>query len=117
MTAASSSTTNWYGDRAKSGANSKNVDLHYFGGKDPGGFISVSGGGVLKSSDYPAEAQMLLAYITVRRGSICSPTSNALEYAIGSNVPAHPSLKPLSELDPPFIDLSQLNAPTVIELM
>ncbi len=107
----------WYGDRAESGANSANVELAYFGGRDPGGFVSVSGGGVLKSSKYPAEAQMLLAYITGKGGQQVLSDSNALEYAIASGVPAHPSLKPLSELDPPYVDLSQLNAPKAIELM
>jgi iron(III) transport system substrate-binding protein len=32
-------------------------------------------------------------------------------------VAANPKLKPLSELDPPAVDLSKLNAPMVIELM
>jgi iron(III) transport system substrate-binding protein len=54
----------WFQDRAESGANSSKTELHFFGGKDPGGFVSVSGGGVLKSSKHPKEAQMLLAYLT-----------------------------------------------------
>jgi iron(III) transport system substrate-binding protein len=107
----------WYGDRAESGANSSNVELHYFGGKDPGGFISVSGGGVLASSKHPAEAQQFLAYLTSKQGQEILARSNALEYSIASGVPAHPSLKPLSELDPPMVDISRLNAPAVIDLM
>jgi iron(III) transport system substrate-binding protein len=106
----------WYGDRAESGRNSANVELHYFQNQDPGGFISISGGGVLASSKYPAEAQQLLAYITSYEGQeILSATGK--EYAIASNAPAHPVLKPLSELDPPMVDISQLNAPAVIEMM
>lgn len=107
----------WYADRAESGSSSANVELHHFAGQDPGGFISVSGGGVLQSSKHPAEAQLLLAYITGRGGQQVLADSNALEYSIASGVSAHPSLKPLSELDPPTVDLSQLNAPLVIELM
>jgi iron(III) transport system substrate-binding protein len=107
----------WYGDRAESGANSSNTELHYFMGQDPGGFVSVSGGGVLKSSKHPAEAQQLLNYITSKAGQQVLSESNALEYSIASNVAPNPSLKPLSELDPPTVDLSQLNAPMVIELM
>ncbi|MFN8635686.1 MAG: iron ABC transporter substrate-binding protein [Chloroflexota bacterium] len=107
----------WYGDRAESGANSSNVELHYFLGKDPGGFISVSGGGVLASSKHPVEAQQFLAYMTSPAGQQILSTSNALEYSIASNVPPHPSLKPLSELDPPLVDISKLNAPSVVNLM
>ncbi|MFN8523837.1 MAG: iron ABC transporter substrate-binding protein [Chloroflexota bacterium] len=106
----------WYGDRNESGANSANVELHYFLNKDPGGFVSVSGGGVLKSSKYPAAAQRFLEYITSARGQQMLADSNAMEYAIASNVP-NPKLKPLGELDPPLIDISRLNGPKVIELM
>jgi iron(III) transport system substrate-binding protein len=107
----------WYGDRAESGANSSNVELHYFMGKDPGGFVSVSGGGVLKSSQHPAEAQQLLNFMTSKAGQQVLSDSKALEYSIASDVAPNPALKPLSELDPPTVDLSQLNAPMVIELM
>jgi iron(III) transport system substrate-binding protein len=107
----------WYGDRAESGADSSNVELHYFRDKDPGGFISISGGGVLASSKYPAEAQRFLAFMTSVEGQKILSTSNALEYSIASGVAPHPSLKPLSELDPPAIDISRLNAPSVVELM
>ncbi len=41
----------------------------------------------------------------------------AMEYAIAIGAPSHPSLKPLSELDPPTVNLSNLNAPLVIQLM
>jgi iron(III) transport system substrate-binding protein len=107
----------WYGDRAESGARSSNVELYYFGGKDPGGFISVSGGGVLASSKHPAEAQQFLAYITSQAGQQVLSSSNAMEYSIASGVAPHPSLKPLSELDPPLVDISQLSAPSVVDLM
>jgi len=107
----------WYGDRAESGANSSNVELYYFGGKDPGGFVSVSGGGVLASSKHPAEAQQFLSFMTSKAGQEVLASSNAREYSVASGVPAHPSLKPLSELDPPLVDLSKLNAPMVIDLM
>jgi iron(III) transport system substrate-binding protein len=107
----------WYGDRAESGANSANTELYYFMGKDPGGFVSVSGGGVLKASKHPAEAQQFLNYMTSKAGQQVLSDSKALEYSIASNVAPHPSLKPLSELDPPSVDLSHLNAPMVIELM
>jgi iron(III) transport system substrate-binding protein len=107
----------WYGDRAESGANSKNVELHHWMGKDPGGFVSVSGGGVLAGSKYPVEAQKFLAFMVSKQGQQLLADSNAMEYAVASGSPSHPSMKPLSELDPPVVNLSNLNAPLVIQLM
>lgn len=107
----------WFQDRAESGANSSKTELLFFGGKDPGGFVSVSGGGVLKSSKYPKEAQMLLAYITGKRGQQLLADSAFLEYTVGSDVAANPKLKPLSEISPPDVDLSKLNGPQTVELM
>jgi iron(III) transport system substrate-binding protein len=107
----------WYADRNESGANSANTELHYFGNLDPGAFVSVSGGGVLKSSKHPAEAQQFLAYLTSRQGQQLLANSNAMEYSIASNVAPHPSLKPLIDLEAPYVDLSKLNGPQVIQLM
>ena len=75
--------------------------------------MSVSGGGVLKSSKYPAEAQMLLAYITGKGGQQVLADSNALEYAICQQCAGSTRrFKPLSELDPALCGIfSQLNAP------
>jgi iron(III) transport system substrate-binding protein len=106
----------WYGDRAESGASSKNVDLYHWMGKDPGGFVSVSGGGVLASSKYPVEAQKLLAFMVSQQGQQLLAESSK-EYAVAIGAPSHPSLKPLSELDPPTVNLSNLNAPLVIQLL
>jgi iron(III) transport system substrate-binding protein len=106
----------WYGDRAESGARSKNVELHHWIGKDPGGFVSVSGAGVLASSKYPIEAQKLLAFMVSSRGQQLLAESSK-EYAVATGAPSDPMLKPLSELDPPTVNLSRLNAPLVIQLM
>lgn len=107
----------WYKDQLESGANSNNTKLFYFTNQDPGAFLSVSGGGVLKSSKNPREAQALLAYLTSKAGQQLLASSTALEYSIGSQVASHPNLKPLSELAPPDIDLSKLNGPQVVDMM
>jgi iron(III) transport system substrate-binding protein len=107
----------WFGDRNESGANSSNVELHYFGNKDPGAFVSVSGGGVLKSSRHPAEAQQLLAYMTSARGQQLLSDSNAMEYSIASGVSPNPKLKPLVDLNPPDVDVAALNGRLVVALM
>ena len=107
----------WYKDRAESGGNSANTELKFFGGKDAGAFVSVSGAGVLRSSGHPAQAQQLVAYLTSRGGQQALVASNALEYPVGTGIAANPKLKPLSELDPPTVDIGRLNGPRVVELM
>jgi iron(III) transport system substrate-binding protein len=107
----------WYKDRAESGQNSKNVELHFFGGKDPGAFVSTSGAGVLKSSKHAEDAQKLVNYLTGRAGQDALVASDALEYPVGTGVAANPALKPLSELDPPPVDIGALNGPEVVTLM
>jgi iron(III) transport system substrate-binding protein len=107
----------WYHDRAESGANSANTELHFFGNKDAGGFVSVSGAGVLKSSKHRAEAQQLVKYLTGKNGQKILADSAALEYSISAEVPTNAKLKPLSELSPPDLDVAKLNGPRVVELM
>lgn len=107
----------WYKDRAESGADSKNTELKFFDGKDPGGFLSVSGAGVLKASENQEQAQQLVRYLTGPKGQQALADSKALEYPIASGVAANSKLKPLSELDPPVIDVATLNGPKVVELM
>jgi iron(III) transport system substrate-binding protein len=107
----------WYKDRAESGANSRHVELKFFGGGDPGGFVSVSGAGVLKSSDHAADAQKLVRYLTGPDGQEALVRSNALEYPVGTGIAANSELKPLSELDPPAVDIGKLDGAKVVTLM
>jgi iron(III) transport system substrate-binding protein len=107
----------WYKDRAESGANSANTELKFFGGKDPGGFLSVSGAGVVKAGKNQAQAQQLVRYLTAKSGQQILADSTALEYAIGKDVTPNPKLKPLGELDPPAVDVAKLNGPLVVEMM
>lgn len=107
----------WYGDQADGGANSNATKLHFFGGKDASGFLSVSGGGVLKSSKHADAAQQFLAYMTGAEGQKMLADSNAYEYTVGAGVAANPKLKPLSELQPPAVDLDTLNGPKIVSEM
>ena len=107
----------WYKDRAESGANSKNVELEFFGHQDPGAFVSTSGAAVLKSSKHAEDAQKLVNYLTGKAGQQALVASDALEYPVGSGVAANQALKPLSELDPPKVDIGSLNGPQVVTLM
>jgi iron(III) transport system substrate-binding protein len=107
----------WYNDRAESGANSANTELHFFGNSDPGAFVSVSGAGVLKASKHQAEAQQFVKYLTGKNGQKILADGKSGEYSISAEVPTNSKLKPLSELSPPALDVAKLNGPKVEELM
>jgi len=107
----------WYQDQAESGANSKNVQLEFFGHQDAGAFLSTSGAGVLKSSKHADDAQRLVNYLTGKQGQQALVDSNALEYPVGNGIAANPKLKPLSELDPPKVDIGSLDGPQVVSMM
>jgi iron(III) transport system substrate-binding protein len=107
----------WYKDRAEGGTNSRNVALKLFGNADPGAFVSISGAGVLKSSKHAADAQRLVRYLTGKAGQTALAGSDAMEYPVGNGVAANAKLEPLSELDPPSVDIGRLNGPKVVALM
>ncbi|KUM34485.1 iron ABC transporter substrate-binding protein [Arthrobacter sp. EpRS71] len=107
----------YYGDQAKTGENSKNVTPFYFKNQDPGAFVSVSGGGVLKSSKKAADAQAFLKFITGKAGQEILKTGTSFEYAIASQVDANEKLVPIKDLQAPTVDPAKLNSAKVTELM
>lgn len=107
----------YFGDQARTGENSGNIALHYFRNRDPGAFISLSGGGVLASSKKQAAAQAFIKWITGRGGQDILRTGNAFEYAVGVGAQSNPKLVPLSELEAPKVEPSKLNSKKVTDLM
>ena len=107
----------WYKDRAEAGTNSDNTELHIFPNADPGAFVSVSGAGVLKTSNKQADAQAFVRFLTSPAGQRLLADNKALEYTVGNNIPSNPQLMPLSEIETPNLDIARLNGPKVIELM
>ncbi len=107
----------YFGDQAGTGESSDKLKVHYFGGGDPGGFVSVSGGGVLKASDNPEAAQAFLAFVVGPKGQAILRDGNSYEYAIASGVAANAAMPPLDTLDYPRVDPSLLNAQEVVQLM
>jgi iron(III) transport system substrate-binding protein len=107
----------WYKDQAESGANSDNVKLYSFGNQDPGAFVSLSGAGVLASSQHPKEAQQLVNYLTGPDGQRRLAESTALEYAVADGASSADVLPPLDTIDAPIVDPGSLNGPKVTELM
>ena len=107
----------YYGDQAGTGESSDKLAVHHFANQDPGAFVSVSGGGVLKASDNPEAAQQFLAFVTGPEGQAILRDGNSYEYAIGSGIEPNSALPPLSEIDYPKVDPSLLNAQQVVQLM
>ena len=107
----------WYRDQAQNGLVGDDAALHYFRNQDPGAFVSVSGAGVLASSDQPEQAQRLLAYLTARTAQERLAESTALEYAVGVGVDSAEALPPLAELQAPDVDPGTLRSDEVTALM
>ncbi|WP_223466997.1 iron ABC transporter substrate-binding protein [Pseudomonas sp. GL-RE-26] len=104
-------------DQSKTGENSKNTALYYFKHKDPGAFVSISGGGVLASSKHKEQAQAFLKYITGKDGQAVLKNGKSFEYAVGKNAESNPKLVPLNQLDAPTVDASKLDSKKAVELM
>lgn len=105
------------GDQAKTGENSNNSALHFFGNKDPGAFVSISGGGVLASSKHPADAQAFIRWIVGQGGQAVLRNGDSYEYAVSIGRESNPALRPLKDLDAPSVEPSGLNSKAVAELM
>jgi iron(III) transport system substrate-binding protein len=107
----------WFQDRAEAGSDSKNTKLHVFKAQDPGAFTSVSGAGVMKSTDDPVNAQKLVAFLTGPRGQQVLADSTALEYPVASGVAANAALPPLAGFGAPVVDVDRLNSEQVVTMM
>ena len=107
----------WFRDQAKTKEMSGNTALHYFRNQDPGAFVSLSGGGVLKSSKKPQQAQQFLRFIAGKAGQEVLEKGDSFEYPVASGVPANPALVPLTDLQAPAVDPSTLDAQKVTDLM
>jgi iron(III) transport system substrate-binding protein len=107
----------YFVDQSKTGENSRNTGVHYFRHRDPGAFVSISGGGVLASSKHPQQAQAFVRWIAGKGGQAVLRDGNSFEYAVGTGAASNPKLVPLAELDAPLVDASQLDNRKVVELM
>jgi iron(III) transport system substrate-binding protein len=106
----------WERDQAESGEVSDNSEQYYFGNQDPGAFLSVSGAGVLASSDMKDEARQFVEFLVGEQGQQILADSYALEYPLNPDVELE-GVKPFSELQPPEVNVSDLDAEAVVELM
>jgi len=107
----------YYSDQAGTKESSGNVALHFFKNQDPGAFLSISGGGVLKSSKHKAEALQFLKWVTGPAGQKLLREGGSFEYAIGNGEAANAALPPIADLQAPTVDQSILDNAKVTELM
>lgn len=107
----------WERDRKENGDNSNASQQYYFANQDPGAFVSVSGAGILASSDMKPEAEKFLAFLVGEKGQQLLADSYALEYPLNPAVQLDPPVKPFSELQPPKVNVSDLDSKKVVDLM
>jgi iron(III) transport system substrate-binding protein len=107
----------WYRDRAENGTDSDSSALHFFGNQDPGAFLSISGAGILASSEHQDAAEEFVTWLTSTDAQQAMAESYALEYPLNPDAELNPDVKPFAELDPPQVDVADLNGPEVTALM
>jgi iron(III) transport system substrate-binding protein len=76
---------------------------------DVGGLVNVAGVGVLASSEQTEAAQELVAYLLGREGQAYF-AQETFEYPLVAGIEPAESLPPLETLEPPQIDLSDLDS-------
>jgi iron(III) transport system substrate-binding protein len=94
---------------AKEGEENVVAENRYMAAGDPGGLVNVAGVGVLASSDNQDAALALVRYLVGPAGQEYFATKT-FEYPLSAGATASDVLPPLSELEPPEIDLSDLDS-------
>ena len=95
--------------RVETGAEKIRSDIHHFGDGDVGALVNVSGAAVLKSSKNAAAAQRFLAFLVSKPVQQMIASSDVdFEYPLAAGTTANPRLKPLDQLQPPKLTISQL---------
>ncbi len=107
----------WERDRVEGGDLSDDTAQHYFDDQDPGAFVSVSGAGILKSSDMKDEAEQFVEFLVGAEGQQIIADSYALEYPLNPDIALGQGVKPFAELDPPVVNVSDLDSEAVVDLM
>ena len=94
---------------AEKGAANVTARNQFMAPGDPGGLVNVAGAGILASSDQQEQALALVDYLTGEKAQefFAQQTS---EYPLIEGVSAPEGLPSLESLDPPAIDLSDLDS-------
>lgn len=97
----------WFSLAAELGAENMHSALFYQGDNDPGGLVTVSAAGILKTAKNPDAAQKFLAYMVSEEGQKIIVRTMA-EYPVRPGVKSPYDLKPLEEIDPPDISIADI---------
>jgi iron(III) transport system substrate-binding protein len=93
------------------------VENHYFEAEDVGALVNVAAAGVLSSTDQPEVALEFIDYMLTESAQTYFATET-YEYPLLTTVPTIEGLRPLDTLEPPDVDLSDLDdLEGTIELM
>jgi iron(III) transport system substrate-binding protein len=90
------------------GADAVTAQNQFMAPGDPGGLVNVAGVGVLKTAPNPAGAQEFAAYLVGTSAQEYFATETD-EFPLIAGVSAAEGVPPLSDLEPPAVDLSQLD--------
>ncbi len=107
----------WERDHKENGDVSDSSAQYYFRNQDPGAFVSVSGAGILASSDMKDEAEKFVEFLVGEKGQQVLADSYALEYPLNPAVTLEGVTQPFSALQPPAVNVSDLDAKKVVDLM
>ncbi len=94
---------------AAEGADNVRAENQYMAAGDPGGLMNVAGAGVLASSDNKDAAFELVRYLAGPTGQEYF-AEQTFEYPLLGGIDANASLPAISTLEPPEIDLSDLDS-------
>ena len=81
---------------------------HFLGSGDPGALVLVAGAGILKASANAAAAERFVQYLLSESAQRYF-AAETKEYPLAAGVEPEGELPPLSSLDPPDVDLSNLS--------
>lgn len=80
---------------------------HYTAAGDPGSLVNLAGAGILKSAPNQLAARAFVQYLLGEAAQEYF-SEQTFEYPLADGVPADSRLRPLAELQPPDLDLSDL---------
>ena len=83
------------------------VANHFFSGGDPGALVNAAGAGILATAQNPAGATELLDYLTAEEGQAYF-AEETWEYPVVDGYEPKEDLVPLTEIESPDVDLSDL---------
>jgi iron(III) transport system substrate-binding protein len=83
------------------------VENYYFPGGDIGSLVNIGGVGVIAGSGQEEQALAVTRYLLGAEAQTYF-SEETLEYPLAAGIPAQPELVPLSEIEPPDLDLSDL---------